>query len=187
MSSEGARPGACAPPWPLAPMVACTRAAADGTIRVPPGSGGEDAGLLKEFRDFALRGNVMDMAVGVIIGAAFGKIVTSMVDDLLMPPIGQLLGQVDFSDLFIDLSGAAPETLAAARAAGAATINYGVFLNTVVNFSIVAFALFMLVKGMNALRRQAERERAAAPPPAPPPPTPEVQALHEIRDLLRAR
>ena len=142
--------------------------------------------MLKEFRDFALRGNVVDMAVGVIIGAAFGRIVTSMVDDLLMPPIGQILGKVDFSDLFIDLSGAAPDSLAAAKAAGAATINYGVFLNNVVNFTIVAFALFMVVKGMNTLRRQAEREKAATPPP-PPPPSAEVQALHEIRDILRAR
>jgi len=143
--------------------------------------------LLKEFRDFALRGNVVDMAVGVIIGAAFGRIVSSMVDDLLMPPIGQILGRVDFSDLFIDLSGNAPETLAAAKAAGAATINYGVFVNSVVNFTIVAFALFVVVKGMNTLRRQAEREKAAAPPPPPPPPSAEVRALHEIRDLLRAR
>jgi large conductance mechanosensitive channel len=143
--------------------------------------------LLKEFRDFALRGNVVDMAVGVIIGAAFGRIVTSMVDDLLMPPIGQILGRVDFSDLFIDLSGNAPETLAAAKAAGVATLNYGVFVNNVVNFTIVAFALFVVVKGMNTLRRQAEREKAAAPPPPPPPPSAEVQALHEIRDLLRAR
>ncbi len=143
--------------------------------------------MLKEFRDFALRGNVVDMAVGVIIGAAFGRIVTSMVDDLLMPPIGQILGQVDFSDLFIDLSGAAPETLVAAKAAGAATLNYGVFINTVVNFSIVAFALFMVVKGITTLRRQAEREKAATPAPAPPPPSAEVQVLHEIRDLLRAR
>jgi large conductance mechanosensitive channel len=142
--------------------------------------------LLKEFRDFALRGNVVDMAVGVIIGAAFGRIVSSMVDDLLMPPIGQLLGNVDFSDLFFDLSGSAPESLVAAKAAGAATLNYGVFINHVVNFSIVAFALFLLVKGIAALRRQAEREKAATPPP-PPPPSPEVQALHEIRDLLRAR
>ena len=143
--------------------------------------------MLKEFRDFALRGNVVDMAVGVIIGAAFGKIVASMVEDLLMPPIGQLLGNVDMSDLFIDLSGAAHESLAAARAAGAATINYGVFLNAVVNFSIVAFALFMVVRSIAMLRKRVEREQAAAPPPPPAPPSAEVLALHEIRDLLRSR
>jgi len=138
----------------------------------------------KEFRDFALRGNVVDMAVGIIIGAAFGKIVASMVDDLLMPPIGQLLGNVDFSDLFIDLSGTGYETLAAAKAAGAATLNYGVFVNTAVNFVIVAFALFLVVKGMNALKKRAEKEQAAAPPP---PPSAEVQLLQEIRDALRTR
>jgi large conductance mechanosensitive channel len=140
--------------------------------------------VLKEFRDFALRGNVVDMAVGIIIGAAFGKIVASMVDDLLMPPIGQLLGNMDFSDLFIDLSGAGHETLAAAKAAGAATLNYGVFVNTAVNFTIVAFALFLVVKGMNALKKRAEKEKEAAPPP---PPSAEVQLLQEIRDALRAR
>jgi large conductance mechanosensitive channel len=143
--------------------------------------------VLKDFRDFALRGNVVDMAVGVIIGAAFGKIVASMVDDLLMPPIGQLLGRVDMTDLFIDLSGVGHESLAAAKAAGAATINYGLFLNAVVNFTIVAFALFLVVRAIQALRRRVEREQAAAPAPAPPPPSPEVQALHEIRDLLRSR
>ena len=140
--------------------------------------------MWKEFRDFALRGNVVDMAVGIIIGAAFGKIVASMVDDLLMPPIGQLLGNMDFSSLFIDLSGSGHETLAAAKAAGAATLNYGVFVNNVVNFSIVAFALFLVVKGMNTLKKRAEKEKAAAPPPAPPA---EVVLLQEIRDALRAR
>ncbi len=140
--------------------------------------------MWKEFRDFALRGNVVVMAVGIIIGAAFGKIVASMVDDLLMPPIGQLLGNVDFSDLFIDLSGTGYETLAAAKEAGAATLNYGVFVNTAVNFVIVAFALFLVVKGMNALKKRAEKEQAAAPPP---PPSAEVQLLQEIRDALRTR
>ena len=140
--------------------------------------------MLKEFRDFALRGNVVDMAVGIIIGAAFGKIVASMVEDLPMPPIGQLLGNMDFSDLFIDLSGGGHETLAAAKAAGAATINYGVFGNAVVNFTIVAFALFLVVKGMNTLKKRAEKEQAAAPPA---PPSAEVVLLQEIRDALRAR
>ncbi len=140
--------------------------------------------MWKEFRDFALRGNVVDMAVGIIIGAAFGKIVASIVSDLLMPPIGQLLGNMDFSDLFIDLSGGGHETLAAAKEAGAATLNYGVFGNAVVNFTIVAFALFLVVKGMNALKKRAESEQAAAPPP---PPSAEVVLLQEIRDALRAR
>ena len=102
--------------------------------------------MLKEFKAFVLRGNVLDLAVAVILGAAFGKIVTSLVDDLLMPPLGLLLGGVDFKDLFIDLSGQDPASLAAAKAAGAATLNYGVFLNTVVQFLIVAFAVFVLMK-----------------------------------------
>ena len=102
--------------------------------------------MLKEFKAFVLRGNVMDLAVAVILGAAFGKIVTSLVEDVLMPPLGLALRGVDFKDLFIDLSGTDPATLAAAKAAGAATINYGVFLNTVVQFVIVAFAVFILMK-----------------------------------------
>ena len=102
--------------------------------------------MLKEFKAFVLRGNVLDLAVAVILGAAFGKIVTSLVDDLLMPPVGLLLGGVDFKDLFIDLSGQHPASLAAAKAAGAATLNYGVFLNTVIQFLIVAFAVFVLMK-----------------------------------------
>jgi large conductance mechanosensitive channel len=138
----------------------------------------------KEFRDFALRGNVVDMAVGIIIGAAFGKVVSSLVDNLLMPPIGQLLGKVDFSDLFIDLSGTGYPTLAAAKEAGAATLSYGLFVNAAVNFIIVAFALFMVVKAMSAVRARAEKPQA---PAAPPPPPPEVALLGEIRDLLRAR
>ena len=101
--------------------------------------------MLKEFREFAMRGNVVDMAIGIIIGAAFGKIVTSFVGDILMPPLGLLLGKVDFSSLFIDLSGQAHESLAAAKAAGAATINYGLFINTVLDFLIVAFAIFLLI------------------------------------------
>ena len=140
--------------------------------------------MWKEFRDFALRGNVVDMAVGIIIGAAFGKVVSSLVDNLLMPPIGQLLGKVDFSDLFIDLSGTGYPTLAAAKEAGAATLSYGLFVNAAVNFIIVAFALFMVVKAMSAVRARAEKPQA---PAAPPPPPPEVALLGEIRDLLRAR
>ena len=140
--------------------------------------------MLKEFREFALKGNVVDMAVGIIIGAAFGKVVSALVDSILMPPIGQVLGQVDFSDLFIDLSGTSYATLAAAKAAGAETIAYGLFINAAVNFLIVAFALFLVVKAMNAVRARAEKPPA---PAAAPPPAPELVLLGEIRDLLRAR
>jgi len=105
--------------------------------------------MLKEFKEFAMRGNVIDLAVGVIIGAAFGKIVTSLVNDIIMPPIGVLLGGVDFTEMFLNLSGGEYASLAAAKEAGAATINYGVFVNTVINFLIVAFAIFMVIKQMN--------------------------------------
>jgi len=119
--------------------------------------------MLKEFREFAMRGNVLDMAIGIIIGAAFGKIITSVVNDILMPPIGLLLGKVDFSSLFINLSGQHYATLVEAKAAGAATINYGVFVNAVMDFIIVAFVIFMLVRQINRLKRQ--------PAPAPTVPT----------------
>jgi len=109
--------------------------------------------MLREFREFAVRGNVVDMAVGIIIGAAFGKIVTSFVNDILMPPIGLLLGKVDFSNLFISLSGTRYLSLQEAKAAGAATLNYGLFLNALIDFLIVAFAVFLLVKQINRLRR----------------------------------
>lgn len=105
--------------------------------------------MLKEFKEFAMRGSVLDLAVGVIIGAAFGKVVSSLVDDILMPPIGRLLGHVDFSNLFINLSETHFESLADAKKAGAATLNYGVFLNTIINFIIVAFAVFLLVRSVN--------------------------------------
>jgi large conductance mechanosensitive channel len=117
--------------------------------------------MLREFREFAMRGNVVDLAVGIIIGAAFGKIVSSLVNDLLMPPIGLLLGRVDFSNLFINLSGQPYASLAEAKAAGAPTINYGVFLNTVIDFVIVAFAIFLLVRFINRLARQREAAPAA--------------------------
>ncbi len=112
--------------------------------------------MLKEFKEFAMRGNVLDMAIGIIIGAAFGKIVTSFVNDILMPPIGLILGKVDFSNLFLNLSGKSYETLAAAKAASAPTVNYGLFLNTVIDFIIVAFAIFLLVRQVNRLSRPAE-------------------------------
>jgi large conductance mechanosensitive channel len=107
--------------------------------------------MWKEFREFAMRGNVIDLAVGIIIGAAFGKIVTSLVNDILMPPLGVLLGKVDFSDLFINLSGKTYGSLTEAKAAGAATINYGIFINNIIDFLIVAFAVFLLVKQINRL------------------------------------
>mgnify|MGYP000114959228 CR=1 FL=1 len=116
--------------------------------------------MFKEFKEFAMRGNVLDMAVGIIIGAAFGRIVTSFVEDVLMPPIGLLLGRVDFSNLFVSLTGQSYETLAAAKAAGAATLNYGIFFNHVINFLIVAFAVFLLIRQVNRLKR-AETAPAA--------------------------
>jgi len=117
--------------------------------------------MWKEFKEFAMRGNVLDMAVGIIIGAAFGKIVTSFVNDMLMPPIGVMLGKVDFSDLFINLSGTHYPNLAAARAAGAATLNYGTFINTVIDFLIVAFSIFLMIKQVNRFMKKPE---PAAPP-----------------------
>jgi large conductance mechanosensitive channel len=118
--------------------------------------------MLEEFKKFAIQGNVMDLAVGVIIGAAFGKIVASLVEDILMPPIGLLLGGVDFSSLFLTLSGGTYESVAKAKEAGAATLNYGLFINNIINFLIVAFAIFMVVKQINRLK---------AAPPLPGPPT----------------
>lgn len=138
--------------------------------------------MLQEFKEFALRGNVVDMAVGIIIGAAFSTIVKSLVDDVIMPPIGLITGGVDFSDLYINLSGGDYESLAQAREAGAATINVGVFINNVISFAIVAFVLFLVIKGMNQLRRKQEEK----PEEAPPPPR-EVQLLEEIRDALVKR
>jgi len=138
--------------------------------------------MLKEFKEFAMRGNVLDMAIGIIIGAAFGKIVSSFVADVLMPPIGLLLGKVDFSNLFINLSGQSFPSVEAAKAAGAATLNYGMFLNTVIDFLIVAFAIFLLIKQVN--RFTAKKEEAPAAPPAPPA---EEVLLTEIRDLLKAQ
>lgn len=112
--------------------------------------------MLKEFKEFAMRGNVVDMAVGIIIGAAFGKIVNSFVSDILMPPIGVLLGKVDFANLFLNLSGKTYESLTSAKAAGAATLNYGLFLNTMVDFVIVAFAIFLLIRQVNRLKAKPE-------------------------------
>jgi large conductance mechanosensitive channel len=146
--------------------------------------------FLKEFRDFAVKGNMLDMAVGIVIGAAFTAIVSSMVDDIIMPPIGLVLGGVDFSDLFVKLRDGTPPgpyaTLQAARDAGAVTWNVGNFINAMVKFTIVAFALFMVVKAVNNIRRMAEKEKKqeAAAPAVPPR---EVVLLEEIRDLLAKR
>jgi large conductance mechanosensitive channel len=136
--------------------------------------------MLKEFRDFAMRGNVLDMAIGVIIGGSFGKIVSSLVSDVLMPPIGLLMGNMDFSNLFVDLSGTGHVSLAAAKEAGAPVIAYGAWINTVIDFAIVAFVIFLVVKQINRLKK-------AEPAPPPPGPSPEVLLLTEIRDSLKAR
>ena len=137
--------------------------------------------MLNEFKKFAMRGNVVDMAVGIIIGAAFGKIVSSIVNDVIMPPIGLMMGGVDFSNLFVDLSGGGYASLAAAEEAGAPLIKYGVFINTVLDFLIVAFAIFMVIKGMNSLKKKEEEK-----PAEPPKPSEEVVLLTEIRDSLRS-
>jgi large conductance mechanosensitive channel len=141
--------------------------------------------MLKEFQEFALKGNVLDMAVGIIIGAAFTAIVSSMVDDIIMPPIGVVLGGIDFGDKYIQLTmrDQSFASLAAARQAGAAVLAWGSFINALIKFVIVAFALFVLIKQFNSLKRMLEREKAAeaAAPPAPPQ---DVMLLTEIRDLL---
>ena len=140
--------------------------------------------MLKEFKEFAMRGNVIDLAVGVVIGAAFGKIVDSLVKDVIMPPIGLALGKVDFSNLFIVMKDGATAgpyaTVADAAKAGAVTLNLGLFATTLISFLIVAFAIFMTVKLINRLKREE-----AAEPPAPPGPSEEVMLLREIRDALK--
>lgn len=138
--------------------------------------------MLKEFKEFAMRGNVVDMAVGIIIGAAFGKIISSLVKDVIMPPIGMLMGSVDFSQLYINLSDTVYKSLALAQEAGAPTINYGIFLNHVLDFLIVAFAIFMVIRGMNKLKKKEEEK-----PAEPPKPSEEVKLLTEIRDALGNR
>ena len=136
--------------------------------------------MLQEFKKFALRGNVMDLAVGVIIGAAFGKIVASMTNDVIMPVVGLMLGKVDFSTLFINLSGGDYATLQEAVDAGAPVLKYGAFLNAVLDFVILAFIIFMMVRAMNKLKK-------AEPPPPPAGPTPDQVLLTEIRDALKNR
>ena len=138
--------------------------------------------MLKEFKEFAMKGNVVDLAIGIILGVAFTAIVNSLVNDIIMPPIGVLLGGVDFTDLYINLTGGEYASLDAAREAGAATINYGIFINAVITFIIVAWVLFFLVKGMNKMKK-AEEEKPAEPAA---PPREEV-LLEEIRDLLKSQ
>ena len=144
--------------------------------------------VLKEFREFAVKGNVLDMAVGIIIGAAFGTIVRSLVDDIIMPPIGLLLGGVDFTELFLTISAGTVTgpyaTLAAAREAGAVTINYGIFINNLLSFAIVAWVVFLAVRGFNRMKR--EKEEAVETSPSPPELSTQERLLVEIRDLLKS-
>src|SRR5262245_10152380 len=168
-----------------------------GNVPIPPKPRGaarltqatKETEMLKEFKQFAMRGNVVDMAVGIIIGAAFGGIVNSFVTDILMPVIGLALGGTDFSNMFLVLKSGtqAPPpdgwaSVGAARGGGAVVFAYGLLINTIINFLIIAFALFMVIKAMNA----AKREQAAAPPP-PPPPSNEERLLTDIRDILAGR
>jgi len=140
--------------------------------------------MLKEFKEFAMKGNVVDMAVGIIIGAAFGTIVKSLVDDVLMPPLGILLGDVDFANLFVVLKEGSTlgpyETVALAAEAGAVTINWGVLINNIISFIIVAIAVFFVIRGINNMRKEEE-----SAPEAPPEPSNEEKLLTEIRDLLK--
>ena len=142
--------------------------------------------MLKEFKEFAAKGNMLDMAVGIVIGAAFATIISSLVNDIIMPPIGMALGGVDFSEFYVLLKQGATAgpyaTLAAAKEAGAVTLNWGIFVNALISFVIVAFALFMVIKGFNKMKAEEE-----AAPEAPPEPSAEEKLLAEIRDLLKAR
>jgi large conductance mechanosensitive channel len=142
--------------------------------------------MLKEFKEFAAKGNMLDMAVGIVIGAAFATIISSLVNDVIMPPIGMALGGVDFSEFYVLLKQGATAgpyaTLAAAKEAGAVTLNWGIFVNALISFVIVAFALFMVIKGFNKMKAEEE-----AAPEAPPEPSAEEKLLAEIRDLLKAR
>ena len=146
--------------------------------------------MLKEFKEFAVKGNFLDMAVGIVIGAAFGTIVKSFVDQVLMPPIGLLMGGVDFADMFVLLESGDPAgpyaSLAAAQEAGAVVIGYGAFFNAVISFLIIAFCVFLVVKGYNRVMRQMQQEEEKAPE-APPEPSAEEKLLGEIRDLLKAQ
>lgn len=137
--------------------------------------------FIQEFKAFAMRGNVIDLAVGVIIGAAFGKIVDSLVKDLIMPPLGQLLGGADFKEFYFNLGDKTFDTLEAAEKAGAPLIKYGAFINSLVNFMIIAFAIFLAIKAINKLKSAKEAQPSAEPPPTPE----EILLLREIRDSLK--
>ncbi len=137
--------------------------------------------MMSEFKEFAVKGNAIDMAVGIIIGGAFGKIISSLVNDVLMPPIGQMLGGVDFASMFHALGGAQFDTLAAAEEAGAAVVKYGAFFQSIVDFVIIAFVIFMMVRAMNNMRKKEEEA-----PEAPPEPSDEAKLLAEIRDSLKS-
>lgn len=139
-------------------------------------------GLIQEFKEFAVKGNALDLAVGVVLGAAFGKIVSSLVDDVIMPPIGLALGGMDFANYFLTLGPGQYKTLAEAKEAGAATLNYGNFIQAIIYFLIVAFALFLVIRVINRFRRKQEEAPAAAPTPPE-----EVLLLRDIRDSLQAR
>ena len=145
--------------------------------------------MLKEFKEFAAKGNMLDMAVGIVIGAAFATIIGSLVNDIIMPPIGLALGGVDFSEMFLVLGQGDPAgpyaTLAAAKESGAVTMNWGIFVNSLMTFAIIAFALFMVIRSFNKMKN--EEEAAPEAPEAPPEPSAEETLLSEIRDLLRAR
>ena len=140
-------------------------------------------GFIKEFKEFAMKGNVMDMAVGVIIGGAFGKIVSSLVDDVLMPIIGKMTGGVDFTNLFVNMGDGEYATLAAAKEAGAAVIAYGQFIQNIIDFLIVAFCIFLMIKGMNQLNRKKEEPEQPAAPAGPT----QEELLTQIRDLLKQK
>lgn len=137
--------------------------------------------MLKEFKEFAVKGNVVDLAVAVVIGGAFGKIVTSFVNDIVMPPIGMLIGGVDFKDLTLVLKDATVDEVG--EAVAAVTINYGMFIQNVIDFTIIAFVIFLAIRGINSLNKK--KEEAPAPPPPPPAPTASEKLLEEIRDLLK--
>ncbi len=136
--------------------------------------------IVKEFKEFAVKGNMIDMAVGIIIGAAFGKIVSSLVNDIIMPPLGKLLGNVNFTDLYYAMDGVAYESLSKAKEAGAPVFAYGNFIQTVIDFLIIAITIFMIIKGINRMKRKKEEA-----PAAPPAPTKEETLLTEIRDILK--
>jgi len=143
-------------------------------------------GMIQEFKDFAVKGNVVDMGVGIVIGAAFTSIVKSFVSDIVNPILGVITGGIDFSNLFVNLGSGDFDSLKAAQEAGAPTINYGLFINAIISFLIVAWVLFLVVKGVNQMKKRLEEEKAAEPE-TPPEPSAEEKLLTEIRDLLASR